>query len=167
LGIMAAITIVGKTQAHTALSQKMLNPAEDAHLKSMSTFEADEHLQCGRHSQGSVNGRKVSRLPGVLSARGAIFPTPRPIRRTQTNEAPAISSAGVLSLSSLCGLRVYRLLVAQQSPIRRAMTVRRGRGAGWLAAGASVFNMRKSSRRLLCDALTSGLPAVATSRDSS
>jgi hypothetical protein len=58
----------------------------------------------------------VSRLPGVLSARGAIFPTPRPIRRTQTNEAPAISSAGVLSLSSLCGLRVYRLLVAQQSP---------------------------------------------------
>jgi hypothetical protein len=49
------------------LFPKVLNFTEDAHLKSMSTFETDEHLQgsafcltCRRHLAEDVNGVSVS-----------------------------------------------------------------------------------------------------------
>jgi hypothetical protein len=78
---MAAITIVGRSQAHTALSPKMLNPAEDAHLKSMSTLETDEHLQVltsstsdpshlnSNSDQEAKEGRRVNEQLEVASAR--------------------------------------------------------------------------------------------------
>jgi hypothetical protein len=62
---MAAITIVGRSQAHTALSPKMLNPAEDAHLKSMSTFKADEHLQL-TSSKSAERVKKTARSYGIM-----------------------------------------------------------------------------------------------------
>jgi len=56
----------GEKPAHRSKCPKVLNSPEDAHLKSMSAFEADEHLQ---GSDATHRAPSMEGSPATLCAR--------------------------------------------------------------------------------------------------